>query len=323
MGFHPDEILLSPTTSCNLLCPHCNVKRSKRDLSVKIAEKFLLDCMKNGINRLGFTGGEPFLARNFLYSITRFAVKEGFLFTRIVTNGVWYKDGKDLKQSLEKLFKAGYDGSICLSVDAYHEQNLRKLAVFIKTVQSIWRRPDMISVVYVTGKDPATKRKLSGLSKLLEGRLFNFRGRHPCIRSADLFIKIGKIDLSPIGRAARLKDPWGGQWFKEDRCKGPGNVFFVEPSGEVKPCCGYASGSAALSIGNIKKDSVSKITKNIRQNRLLCAIFDSGLSRIKTGLVKRGVRFPGDAGNNCFFCHYILTEVPRDTLLTSLERVSV
>ncbi|MFA6321164.1 MAG: radical SAM protein [Candidatus Omnitrophota bacterium] len=227
MAFRHEEILFSPTARCNLACPHCNSPRSHTSLPVTVAEKFLIDCKKNGVKRLGFTGGEPFLRSDFLISITRLAVKEGFLFSRIVTNGVWYKDARDLECKLKKLFDAGYDGSICLSVDAYHRQNLRKLAVFIKCAIRIWRRPDIVSLVYVTGQDALTKRKLEGLAKLLGARLVGFGTTHPRISSEGLFLKIDSIELSPVGRAGRLKDPWDGKWFKDDMCKEPGNVFFV------------------------------------------------------------------------------------------------
>ncbi|MDD5135938.1 MAG: metallo cofactor biosynthesis protein, conjectural, partial [Candidatus Omnitrophica bacterium] len=67
MPFHPEEILFSPTTVCNLTCPHCDLRRSKEVLSLPDAKRFLIGCKKKGIDRLGFTGGEPFLAREFLY----------------------------------------------------------------------------------------------------------------------------------------------------------------------------------------------------------------------------------------------------------------
>ncbi len=317
MGFHPEEILFMPTADCNLFCPHCNVKRSRLALPVEAAKKFIRDCKHHGIKRIGFTGGEPFLAPDFLFSVTKFAVKQGCLFTTIMTNGVWYRDKASLKVIFGKLFRAGYDGSISISADAYHAQNLKRLAYFIDSAISIWRRPDMISIVYVTGRDAETKEKLSKLSGLLNARLSGFGGKCSAIKSIGIHssraglnlpchIKITKIDISPVGRALKLKDPWDGRWFKEDYCKGPGNVFLVEPSGEVKPCCGYASESGALSIGNIRKDPVAGIFKNIRQNRLVYAIFNSGLRHIGENLMRRGVKFPGKTSNNCFFCRYIL-----------------
>ena len=177
----------------------------------------------------------------------------------------------------------------------------------------------MISIVYTTGKDDETKQKLSKLANFLNGRLSGFESDHPYIKSNKFFIKIAKIYLSPIGKAKKIKDPWDGRWFKDDLCKGPGNVFFIEPSGDVKPCCGYASELAELTIGNIEKDSVSGLLKNIRHNLIIYDIFNSGLSRIRERLVKRGIMFPGKTSNNCFFCHYILTEVPQSVLLKCLE----
>ncbi|MFA5143887.1 MAG: radical SAM protein [Candidatus Omnitrophota bacterium] len=306
MPFYPEEILFSPTTDCNLSCPHCSIRKTHAILSAASAKAFLSGCRKGGIDRVGFTGGEPFLARNFLYSVVKFAVKEGFFFTRIVTNGVWYKNDRDLEDTLHRLFKAGYDGAISISVDAYHKQHVDKLARFIKTAQEVWRRPDLISIIYVTGKEVPTRRKLSRLARLLGARLEDFGTYRQHIGSDALFIKIAKIGLSAAGRAGGLKAPWDGKWFKEDYCEGPGNVFFVEPSGEVKPCCGYASESPLLSVGNINKDSLSRIRKNIRQNRIVCAIFNSGLSGLRKRLVRDGVKFPGRASDNCFFCHYIL-----------------
>lgn len=325
MAFRAEEILFSPTTRCNLACMHCNVTRTKRSLSANAAKRFLLDCKKNGINRIGFTGGEPFLAGEFLCTVVKLAAENGFLFTRIMTNGVWYKNSAGLKRALERLAAAGYDGEICVSVDAYHKQDVKKLAGFITSVHAVWSRPDVLSIAYVTGRDSATKRKLLKLARSLDGRLSGFGGAHAVIKrggSLPYHIKIAKIGLSSAGSGSKLKDPWNGKWFREDLCKGPGNVFSVEPSGSVKPCCGYASELPALKVGDIRKDTVAKIAENIRQNRVVYGIFNFGLSGIRKRLAVDGVKFPGKTDDHCFFCHYILTKVPRKTLLASLKRLT-
>lgn len=330
MPFRPEEILFSPTANCSLSCPHCDNIKSKTVLSKSAAKKFLRECKKIGIDRVGFTGGEPFLALDFVCALAKTAVSESFLFDRIMTNAVWYKNIRHLKVSLARLYWSGYDGEICVSVDAFHRQDPKKIARFIETAQSIWRRPDIISIVYVRGRDRATKEKLLKLAKLLKGKglLSGFGGSHPHIRnfrqkisSSGIFssrgrlnvpycIKIGKIDLSPIGKARRLKNPWNGRWFKEDYCKGPGNIFFITPSGDVKPCCGYANTLKTFIIGNIKKDSPEKLLNNFSKNRAVYAIFNSGLSTLRKALEKLGVIFPGKTSNHCYFCRYILTKVP-------------
>lgn len=306
-GFRPEEVLFSPAADCNLSCGHCDIPRDGKTLSSGLAGKFLLGCKKVGVKRVGFTGGEPFLALDFLCALTKRAVEEGFLFDRIMTNAVWWRGENELKRSLIKLFNAGYDGSICVSVDAFHAQDIKKVARFIELAAHIWRRPDIVSIAYTSGaKDSRTKAKLDALNAL--------------VKKADsgIFLRTFKVELAPVGKASRFKDPWDGKWFREDYCRGPGNVFFVMPDGSVKPCCGYATERRELSIGNIKKDSAEDIMRNLKKNRFVDAVFKRGLSRIRARLERAGARFPGKTLSHCYFCNYILTKVPKRILAKSL-----
>ena len=299
MHFRPTEVLFSPTADCNLSCEHCATPKSSKRLPVNIAGSFLLQCKRAGIKRVSFTGGEPFLRPDFLCCITKLAVQEGLLFGRIMTNGVWYKNVRELESALVKLHEAGYDGDICVSVDAFHVQNIKKVAIFIKLATSIWRRPDMVSVVWVGGsREKETNMKLKKLLSGLKG----------------LPIKTARIALSPIGVAGGIKDPWGNKWFKEDYCKGPGNALFVLPDGDVKPCCGYATDQAGLTIGNIKRSSAKKIIDNARHNDFVRSVFTIGLSGIRKRLERLGVLFPDKTENHCFFCHHLLTKIPKAAL---------
>jgi len=258
-----------------------------------------LQCKRAGIKRVSFTGGEPFLAPDFLYRITELAVREGLLFGRIMTNGVWYKSAGGLEAVLTKLRDSGYDGDICASVDAFHAQAIKKIAVFIKTAVSVWRRPDIVSIAWVGGsREKETSIKLKKLLSGLKG----------------MPVKTVRIALSPVSGASGLSDPWGDRWFKEDYCKGPGNALFVLPGGDVKPCCGYATDHAGLTIGNIKRDSAAKIIGAAGRNDFVRSVFTIGLSGIRKRLERSGIRFPGKAENHCFFCHYLLTKVPKAAL---------
>jgi hypothetical protein len=335
MAFKPEELLFLPTTTCNLKCPHCTARKSKQVLSKSLAVSFLAEAKRNKIMRLGFTGGEPFLAQDFLLSIVREAVRNGMLFDRIMTNAVWFRSEPELKVVLARLHAAGYDGSLCVSVDAFHAQDIEKVSAFIKEAVSIFGRKDIVSIAYVdTGaqclslrgvppkagrRSNLSKEKLESLAGSLGGRLISFGGSHPRIVSGDIFIKISRIELSPVGRAAHLKDPWDGKWFKEDRCKGPGNVLLVMPNGDVKPCCGYASDLKELTIGNIARDNVKKLIANAKKNRFVNTIFTSGLSAIRKRLEKAGVKFPGRTSNHCYFCYHLITSIPRRSLNNSLN----
>jgi len=312
-AFHPEEVLFSLTSECNLSCRHCDASGGLGKIPKDHALRFLGECKSLGIKRVGFTGGEPFLALDLLCALSRRAVSHGLLFDRIMTNAVWWKDERMLRSALKRLHDSGYDGSICVSVDAFHNQNIKKLARFIEIAVKIWRRPDIVSIAYVHGsKDKETKESLGALKALI-GKI-----------DREIFLRTLRIDIAPVGKAEKFKDPWGYKdWFKEDYCNGPGNVFFVMPSGDVKPCCGYATDNKELTIGNIKRDSGEDMIKNAVNNKFVGAVFSRGLSRIRKGLEGVGVRFPGKTLSHCYFCDYILTKVPRRALIKSLAAISI
>jgi len=310
--FSPTEILFSPTTQCNLRCAHCDIKQRRKILPKKTALKFIATCKRAGIKRVGFTGGEPFLALDFLCAITKGTIRCGMLFGRIMTNAVWFNTKKELTSALHRLFQAGYDGDFCVSVDAFHRQDMRKVASFIKVAAEIWKRPDIVSIVAVKGtKENKTRRRLKALACLFNARLRGFPHQYASMKSDTLFIKVFSIDLSPLGKAGSLKNGWNGKWFRDDFCAGPGNVFFVLPDGTVKPCCGYATDADMLTIGSIKRDTAKKLLRNAQNNRFVATIFKSGFHPIRKRLERAGVRFPGKTTNHCFFCYYLTHHSPR------------
>lgn len=314
-GFHPEEVLFCPTTRCNLECPHCQTKKPSVDLLEALAVKFLRQCAGLGINKIGFTGGEPFLALDFLCAVSKKAVGYDMLFDKIMTNGVWYKKKAGLRKSLEKLYKSGYDGTICVSVDAFHRQDLHKVSDFIKTTIAVWGRKDVVSIACVLGmRDDVTRKKLDRLAEVLKARLIGFGTGSAHIKSPELFIKILNIELTPVGKAARLKCAADNEWFADDYCEGPGNVFFVEASGDVKPCCGYAEDSKTLAIGNIRSDSAAAILRSAHSNRYVQAVFGAGLAKLRRKLENAGVIFGFKTKNHCYFCNHVLTKVPKDIL---------
>lgn len=314
-GFRPKEILFSLTTNCNLRCVHCNTEHTPGVydgvLDKRAAVKFLGASSRYGIKRVGFTGGEPFLALDLMCALTKEAVKQGMRFNRIMTNGGWFYTGKELLSALNRLFRAGYDGGLCLSVDAFHRQDLNKCASFIRAAAAVWRRRDIISIAAVKGaKEGQTRGRLAKLAKRLRAHLTVIDGRPAIIKNEEIFVKIFYIDLSPVGIAAGLKDAWDGRWFKDDLCKGPGNVFFVLPDGTVRPCCGYAARTDILTIGSILRDSPEELIRNARKNRFISSLFSSGLHPVRRRLERAGIRFPGKTTNHCFFCHYLTSCLP-------------
>jgi len=305
-GFQPTEILFSPLSACNRRCAHCHIRQHKKVLPLKPALFFLRRCAAAGIRRVSFTGGEPFLAPDFLCRISRAALRLDMLFGRITTNAAWFKNKNTLTGILKNIFAAGYDGDICVSVDAFHRQDLHRTAMFIRTVAQLWRRPEMVSIAAVKGaRDHDTARRLRRLAKLLGADFYRIGGRQ-VIRNKDIFIPVTYIALSRAGNHTTTT-PWSGKWFKDDLCRGPGNIFFVAPDKKVYPCCGYANEMPALNIGTIA-DTPARLIKNAAANRFVASIFSHGLHFIRKNLERNGVRFPGKTSDQCFFCAYLAAE---------------
>jgi len=317
-SFAPREVLFASTTACNLDCAHCAVERGAARLPVPTAVRFLRSCRAAGIERVGFTGGEPFLDTRFLFAVSKAAVRSGFLFGLVTTNARWFRSGTELRRTLERLLESGFDGSFAVSVDAFHGRSPRKPARFIKSAVELWRRPDVARVISVRGaRDKETDAILEALAGALDARLVRVQGRR-VIRNGGLFVPITTIDLAPVGRARSLVDAWGKTWFKEDFCRGPGQVLYVLPNGDVKPCCGYATDSPRLTIGNIHRDSAAALLVNASRNPFVRGVYREGLTGIRRRLAERGAVFPGASANPCSFCRHILTGIPRNDLESCL-----
>ena len=117
--FNPQEIIFAATNSCNLHCKHCFIDRAPHKLKIQDAIKLLKSCKDSegacNIEKIGFSGGEPFLYFDFLCEVTKAAVQMDFMFDQIMTNGDWWVDESDLMQRLQTVYNAGYDGRIGLS----------------------------------------------------------------------------------------------------------------------------------------------------------------------------------------------------------------
>ena len=149
-GFHPTEIIFSSTTACNLHCEHCFINRTPHKLEIADAVRLIESCVEAGgqpepdgtllpvIDRIGFSGGEPFLYMDFLIEVTKAAISHDLMFDQIMTNGDWWQNEADLAATLQKLYDAGYDGKIGLSWDSYHGQTTDRMETFIRTVQEIF-----------------------------------------------------------------------------------------------------------------------------------------------------------------------------------------
>ncbi len=307
--FRPNYVSFAGTYQCNLSCAHCCVPIEWTDrLDIPTAIRFLDDAHRHGIELLGFTGGEPFLYPEFLIALTRRAAELGFRFDKLVTNGVWYRDEKHLRTVLTDLRDAGFTGKLGLGVDKFHGIRTEDLARFCIVARDIFQRDNILSLAYAS-RDPHTGLEpIRKLAQVLDGILDWSEMLHRyLIVSPDLTITLNWNHLAPVERAEKLGNDWNGAWFEEDYCEGPGQALIVNPRGEVKPCCGFASDLDQLSIGNIYRDSVEDVIRQGRAHPYVGKVFSQGLSAIRDDILRRDPNaLPGQTTNHCYFCWYVL-----------------
>ena len=317
-GFQPTEIIFSSTTACNLHCEHCFINREPKQLAISDAVALIESCVSygSGIDRIGFSGGEPFLYMDFLIEVTKATVAHDLMFDQIMTNGNWWRGEADLSATLQKLYDAGYDGKIGLSWDSYHGQSTKRMETFIRKVQEIFGE-DSINVQTVDdinkegGSLPlapeavvSTPSTGSGTATTASSATSS-AGDTPATPPAN-------IPVYHLPRTYPSDDPraWKARrWFKEDYCEGPGQILYVHADGNIAPCCGFANENPALFIGTIR-DSFESIMQKAAANPMIKICYEEGLSHyrrhdIKKSLRSQGKKLPGKCSDICSFCDYV------------------
>ena len=327
--FFPTEIIFAPTDSCNLHCPHCFVSRSPQKLDISKAKTFIQSCIEytknnqqplGNIEKVGFTGGEPFLNLDFLEEIIKFTVSNDLLFDQIMTNGDWWKTQEDLYQKLQQLYNAGYDGKIGLSWDSFHGQSIQRIETFISAVQQIFGS-DALNIQIVSGGESLPLAPAGSLHQVLQQAQDKAQeqpssatpssGENP--RNAPFTIPEyldthhPEIHYYILPQTFQSQDPqaWKAKkWFKEDYCQGPGQILFIHPDGNIAPCCGFANENPALFIGTID-NSFEEVLKKAGSNKMIDICYNTGLSKYKKQLKKAKIKLPGKTADICSFCDFV------------------
>lgn len=310
--FRPNYLSFAGTYQCNLTCPHCCVPIEWTDrLDIPTAIRFLEQARTAGIDTLGFTGGEPFLYPEFLVALTRRGAELGFRFDKLMTNGVWHRDADHVAAVMGELRDAGFSGKIGLSVDKFHGIRTGKLAEFCRVTRRVFDKDTILSLSYASA---APDKGLEPIRKLAE-ELDAVIDWSPMLKryllvSDDLTMTLNWNHLATVERAEVLPgNPWDGTWFAEDYCEGPGQALIVNPRGEVKPCCGFASDLDQLCIGNVHTDTVEDVIAKGRAHPVVGRIFSEGLTSLRDSILAEDPHaLPGATSNHCYFCWYVLSK---------------
>jgi radical SAM protein with 4Fe4S-binding SPASM domain len=317
--FRPNYLSFAGTYQCNLSCPHCCVPIEWTDrLAIPPALRFLEQAHAAGIRTLGFTGGEPFLYPEFVLTLCRRAAELGFRFDKIMTNGLWFQDEPHLVGTLTALAETGFAGRLGLSVDKFHfedpgsprgQPTVSRLVHFCRVARQVFPCDTILALSYASRHPDSGLEPVRELARHLGGVVewSELLGRHLLV-TPDLTMTLNWNHLAPVERAERFTGGWDGTWFAEDYCEGPGQALIVNPKGEVKPCCGFASDLDQLTIGNIHTDSVQQVIQQGREHPYVGKVFREGLTAIRDEILARDpAALPAATSNHCYFCWFVLT----------------
>ena len=191
------------------------------------------------MDRVGFSGGEPFLEPDFLEAACAKAVELELYFDRLMTNGVWYRNADELEKTITRILDAGFDGIFGISVDDWHGQDPERIAEFIRTTANLAGndapRFDCFEIASAFSRDgTAPVTRLEKTAALLEAKL-EMNGDLPLAivderwkqnRNSDMDDGSG-IDIPvvtiPYSAGADEPSAWNANsWFEDDFCEGPG-----------------------------------------------------------------------------------------------------
>src|SRR5204863_7317309 len=204
---------------------------------------------------------------------------------------------------------SGFDAKLGLSVDKFHGVATEALAVFCRTARRLFERDNIISLSYASRHPDHGLEPVRKLATVLDAVVeWSDMLRRYLLVAPDLTMVLNWNHLAPVERAEQLTGGWDGTWFAEDYCEGPGQALIVNPKGEVKPCCGFASDLDQLTIGNIYTDTAGQVIARGRAHPYVGKVFREGLTAIRDEILARDPEaLPGATSNHCYFCWYVLT----------------
>lgn len=271
------------SASCRICCFCCSPK-NKNVISEELMLRIIDQAKEqNGIEYIGFSGGEPFLYYDLLKKGLLYAKKRGFK-TSVATNGFW---GRWPDETLENRLGAFPVDQMTISTDCYHQQYIPE--------QDLKKAISAARAANINLKVGIGETK-SGMSS---GDFFGTLGSYKYLMSFYTY---------PLVRAGRARELPENDFFRyEDsgdvRCN-PMGLVAVRFDGEVYPCCEQMVFETGLSMGNIHDRTLRDILSDPCDGELFSLLVtkDGLNSIIKIAEEKLGFKKPERCSGGCELC---------------------
>jgi MoaA/NifB/PqqE/SkfB family radical SAM enzyme len=236
----------------------------------------------DGVETVGFSGGEPFLCLDLLSEGLGHARELGF-HTTVATNGFWGAwDGRKIADTLTGL----RPDHISFSCDSSHR-------VFV---------PDE---VFGRAVSAAKMLKIECDMCIGESRRSLSAGEY--FKSMGNYKYLSRFSVYPIVPAGRAKKHSADSFYRyvplqEARCSYKGEIS-IRYDGKVFPCCSPYVFGTALSLGDAGDGKVTDILSNEENTRMFSFLRANGFSNlVKVASDRYGLSFNDPCTSGCEIC---------------------
>ncbi|MCK4733619.1 MAG: radical SAM protein [Methanophagales archaeon] len=260
-----DFLWLEITKRCNLSCVHCYANNNPTSFGEKLIiedwEKVLKEAFDVGCRKVQFTGGEPFLAKELLFSLAKKIREIGYEEIEIFTNGTLL-DGKAI-QEISKL-------AIKVAVSFYskdpkvHDLVTQKKGSYFKTLKGLKKLkragiPTRVAITVTKINQDTLFETINFLKQDVGIEAIGYDFVRPIGRGHDFRIFPDKFTREMERRKSVFPKINIDEFLR--RIKGP-NCFFksmcITSSGEAIPCIMARD----LILGNVLEESIQTIMKH-------------------------------------------------------------
>lgn len=237
---------------CTAQCDFCTNESSpkgKIQLASETCRNLVRQAKSLGFNRIGFSGGEPFLYRELLLELTEIAQNESLNFV-IATNGYWGKDAIEAHDLIRLLYKRGLT-KLQISYDTEHAKYVKKDAIY--NVLNVCADVGVPVILY-SACYPGEKRVNEILDLSRFGNIEVNEGEVLRVgRAKDKIVKfVGNTqNISSIGLCPKILQ------------------MTVNFDGKIYPCCSVGGFSPGISVGSLEFDRLGDLSNNILEKTFI------------------------------------------------------
>lgn len=271
------------TANCSVCCFECNPNRTEAIDLEQLTAYIQSSKTVGSIDTISFTGGEAFLLYDKLIELSKLCVQAGKN-TTVITNGFWANSQESAETKMLVLKQAGV-GEIAVSYDEFHGEYIpvQNIVNYIKAAKKCNLPPVIQSIVQ---KKP-NLNWLSDIGSDLSDAIVHFIP----------FYSVGAAKKTCSEMIAKPNS------VQNCLCRKTG-AYSVLYDGTIWPCCSPYVQETALSVGNIKSETVQSTLDKFENHIILRNLrrygFDFYLNSIKRYNID--IAIPDSIVSSCELC---------------------